>query len=1048
MPSKKTPKKDSTEEDTPVTPLTRKRPSSATPPPARQRGKGRNTPLASGEKTYDEDEKKSGSAAYSSLNTSTDGLARTEEDVKTAKYRQTKELQKAVSMEDFWRSQPPSRRDAVRNWQQMEQARRPDQPKEVMEEGMALFGLSNAQYSWLLFHPFPVFKEEGFFKRAQSEPQRRGANNAPRQRDTAAAPPPPVADKKATNNLWRVNRHAFIDPELFFRSSAQTLLVMCVTAWFLAGPPHENDPLARVLGYHGFLCTVSTAPAIYVLPLMFCVFSFFSARFVLTDIVRIQQEYVEKRTLSPMVYGLCYLTDVIYGLCSGGFIMVFVIPPTPSTLWQHCGPFLALVLSRWLAMFTYMIRYVQPTYGQWLTFALNTFISLGYVACVALDLEHQPQPGGTAHINPEITRFFDYAWFGMLWVAYLMLPRQARLECTVGLESFEPPHPITHPVPEEEDVKGEPNSIVGKWIDNEDTPPFDSATHSHIWNWEVLNTWRNFQTKVFMCDITTGFLNYGVNQFDNKCLDMFTLVIYYIVLVVFDIAFIPALFVGFAAWVVYVLFLTLCRLMEMLGLCTVKQTKVDKITLYGGKYPHLEAEDVWVARPVPTDLELDFVLYRVPGYLMNLIMSYPIAFARLLSGRSRPPIIPDSSLNLVGLGSWVAHLLAQKDDNDQSKGYFMDCRMLRHVENFEKNYTNAERVNFSACGDVESIVIRVEPPTGTNKDGTKNYNTVEVKPGDLCWPLAKAHLQGSMITMGLCWAHNWQHFVFPDLGAAAQQRLNPESTLAKLLAPHLRFTIRINQVRDHGSAIENFDTWSYYLRVYILLPMTSSEFLVHNSVKTNVFYYPDNAINDGPRRFELAGSEKTLSQFRIPPFDGVTAAKDAYHYMLYAYYKVIRKFVARVWPNIDPKDWEQWLDFVGPKMPILRVAEPIDVLATLIWTVSVVHSGDHASLGEGRAYWMSAVNRPWNAEDCKNPRDVFDRWTYCRTQSFFDTYGTFWRNPILTLRLGSTHHDFVETNLIEADEQLRRDLARTDKELHQAGCAVLPLAALVECLCF
>jgi len=61
----------------------------------------------------------------------------------------------------------------------------------------------------------------------------------------------------------------------------------------------------------------------------------------------------------------------------------------------------------------------------------------------------------------------------------------------------------------------------------------------------------------------------------------------------------------------------------------------------------------------------------------------------------------------------------------------MDCHMLRHVDNFEGNYTNAERVNFAACGDVESIVIRKEPAIGINPDGTKIFDLVEVKPGSL-----------------------------------------------------------------------------------------------------------------------------------------------------------------------------------------------------------------------------------------------------------------------------------------------------------------------------
>jgi len=71
----------------------------------------------------------------------------------------------------------------------------------------------------------------------------------------------------------------------------------------------------------------------------------------------------------------------------------------------------------------------------------------------------------------------------------------------------------------------------------------------------------------------------------------------------------------------------------------------------------------------------------------------------------------------------------------------------------------------------------------------------------------------------------------------------------------------------------------------IPITLSTSPFLALSMTK-NPTTYTSNL--SGPRKFELAGSEKMLSQFRIPPFDGVTAAKDAYHYMLYAYYKVNR----------------------------------------------------------------------------------------------------------------------------------------------------------------
>jgi len=303
--------------------------------------------------------------------------------------------------------------------------------------------------------------------------------------------------------------------------------------------------------------------------------------------------------------------------------------------------------------------------------------------------------------------------------------------------------------------------------------------------------------------------------------------------------------------------------------------------------------------------------------------------------------------------------------------------------------------------------------------------------------------------MGLCWAHTWQHFVFPDAAGAAQQRLPRQGVLYKLLAPHLRFTIRINQVRDHGSAIENKDDWFHYLLVYILLPMTSEEFLVHNSVKTNSYYFPFFKANwEGNRATELRDFQNMLSQFKLPAFDGVTPAHDAYHYLLHAYYKVIRDFVVKVWPDIDPKDWALWKSYVVPVMKIVDIANPIDVLTTLIWTVSVVHSGDHCSLGEGRAYWISAVAREWDPNDIADPRKVFSRWAYCRTQSFFDVYGTRWTNPVMPLYLSQIDHDFDQNRLMEADQQLRHALIQCDKDLHDAGCAVVPLKALITCLCF
>lgn len=62
--------------------------------------------------------------------------------------------------------------------------------------------------------------------------------------------------------------------------------------------------------------------------------------------------------------------------------------------------------------------------------------------------------------------------------------------------------------------------------------------------------------------------------------------------------------------------------------------------------------------------------------------------------------------------------------------------------------------------------------------------------------------------------------------------------------------------------------------------------------------------------------------------------------------------------------------------------------------------------------------------------------------------GTRWTNPILPLYLSRIDHDFEQNHLMEADNQLRHELVATDKMLHDSGCAVVPLDALLTCLCF
>lgn len=976
---------------------------------------------------------------------------------------------------DWWAKQPENKQAAVKHFIKQHRLTNKENPRESMRECMREFQLTEAQYSWMLFRVVAEPDKKQQEKAPQNIPWLLGVSSSADQREvkrekeilktqrslkksksytgkkqsrslaTSSKSSKSSLDTAAGLQKWSplqwiqsfaifqlLYPSAAMDPTRYLRASGEVLLLNWLAVAILSLLrelyPAFFDSFQIIGVYELFGSAHYFCPGV----LAYALFVYFSLRFAQTDIERIAQETSLKSQfrLSNASFWYCCIVDVLSALSSVALALVYFISPQQS-FWGHFLPFLQVVVARYLVVSSFVVRTVKPSYGQFWGFAAHTVASIGFVTSKILNILYPSTGGG---LDWRITAGFDVAWFGLLYFTRASLPRQRRLEQDCALDLLQPllvGEAVTPP------LKGQrKNPIVGEWIEGV-TPAFDTDGHSHIWNWEELNTWTNFTQRLGKRNCDPGFLNFGKRHHADKCWNLFTLVLYWLFLIIFDILFLPILMAGLAFWIFMIGRLSFMRQMELWGFAKITLSEVFKISLTGAQNPELECDDVWVSRPVPRELELDFWLYRVPGYVMTLILSFPTSFARLASGRAQPPVIPDNQLNIVGLGSWVAHLLALKDSKDQRKGYVLDCRMLRHVVNFPGNFMTAERVDFTRCGDVEAITIR-----------KADASTVTVKPGERTWELAKAHLQGSMIGMGLCWAHNWQHFVFPDVAGTIQQRLDPNGVLYRLLAPHLRFTIRINQVRDHGSAIENFDSWWYKWRVYVLLPMTSSEFLVHNSIKTNNFYWPDAEANKGPRKEELKGSDEMLSQFRIPPYDGMTAAKDAYHYMLYAYYKVIRKFVAAVWPSIGAADWKQWLEYVGQYLPVVLEANPVDVLATIIWTVSVVHSGDHASLGEGRAYWVSAVNRQWNESDAANPRAIFSRWMYCRTQAFFDVFGTRWTNPVMPLYLGDTRHDFRENHLLEADEELRRDFAAVDKQLHDQGCAVLPLKALIETLCF
>ena len=160
---------------------------------------------------------------------------------------------------------------------------------------------------------------------------------------------------------------------------------------------------------------------------------------------------------------------------------------------------------------------------------------------------------------------------------------------------------------------------------------------------------------------------------------------------------------------------------------------------------------------------------------------------------------------------------------------------------------------------------------------------------------------------------------------------------------------------------------------------------------------------------------KTNSNYRVN-LRGVVPYLD----MLTDYYIVIKRFVDNLWlngiqvSNHNESLLEKDIAFQFIKqiethgMPGISKIDPRIVLATLIWTSSVVHAADHITYTKmSRTYGFYNSPIEWNSPKVRTWKDVIQgnwkkcQWEAFRTQCFLDLFVTynkswFWPHDRLT----------------------------------------------------
>jgi len=210
------------------------------------------------------------------------------------------------------------------------------------------------------------------------------------------------------------------------------------------------------------------------------------------------------------------------------------------------------------------------------------------------------------------------------------------------------------------------------------------------------------------------------------------------------------------------------------------------------------------------------------------------------------------------------------------------------------------------------------------------------KEGDDLYDLAKLDFYYPTTNHIMFLNHGPIHFIFAESICAIHYNMDKESNLYKLLKPHTRFQLSIDSlVEDNGvgNPIYNTDNWwNKYINPLGVFSSTLASVNCLTSVSLNNFYNQD----------------KELRKFQCPP---KLDSKIPYLKALQDYYEAIETFVTNL-VETDNKvsstsslktQIDDLISCLSKYMPFIKEYDPIKIIATFIWNVSIHHSSTHQS---------------------------------------------------------------------------------------------------------
>ncbi len=302
------------------------------------------------------------------------------------------------------------------------------------------------------------------------------------------------------------------------------------------------------------------------------------------------------------------------------------------------------------------------------------------------------------------------------------------------------------------------------------------------------------------------------------------------------------------------------------------------------------------------------------------------------------------------------------------------------------------------------------------------------------WELAKYYvLQGGALCATLV-SHPNQHFPNDSINAITKTSLPKDHLLFKLLYPHLRFTLPLeNAVLNYKSSLLQDKWWMVYAP-YPGTPEGLRDLLVegYKGIKGNASYPP----------FSFPMKEPNL--------------ETKYGVYLRTYYRVFRKFVDKIIVDI-PKDdfWtKKWAGYINKHVPDFPCEDSIfkdDTLAravtSFLFSVTVGHSVDHYNYGSLDKREIPLCIRQ---EPPKKGIKLMDRSKLCSPIELMKYYmaDSLFFSPTTVTKLIDTRYNLSKAEHKSAIKEFKKDLREAERELINQGVHYMPLKKIAASIQF